>query len=411
MNEPLLSSVVKGELLGEAQALAERLRPFARRVGTAEVAWLDPAGVPSASGKPVLIGPNLYSGSAGLALFFAALEHVTGDGRSGELARGTIALLRRQLARLAGGPQARSFRIGAYIGLGAYIYVFLRVAQWLQWPELTIAACDVAALLTPERILADDALDVMSGSAGAILAMLLLDREVPEASTVRPIERAVTCGEHLLRSRLDVGAGPGGWPANSQPPVCGFAHGAAGIAAALAQLAERTSRQDFLDAALEGLAFERRQYNVDRGNWQVLNEPPPAFSPAWCGGAAGIALGRLSMPVATRDTEVEQEIRAAIAATAEEPETRFDYLCCGEMGRADTLAVAAQRLGRSELWERARALARRTVRSAKDRGGYRWSHPESKLFPLGFFTGVSGIGYGLLRLDGNRELPCVLAQN
>lgn len=345
-----------------------------------------------------------------MALFFAALEHVTGDGRSGDLARDTISLLRRQLARLAElASQPRSFRIGAFVGLSAYIYVFLRVARWLDWPELTTAACEVAALLTPERILADDALDVMSGSAGAILVMLLLDREAPEASAVRPVERAVACGEHLLRSRLEVDAGSGGWPANAQPPVCGFAHGAAGIAAALAQLAERTGRQDFLDAACEGLAFERSQYNAGRRNWRLLNEVSPAFSPAWCGGAAGIALGRLSMPAATRDAEVEQEIKAAITATAEEPESRFDYLCCGEMGRADTLVEAARRLGRSELWHRARALASRTLLGAQDRGGYRWSPPEGKLFPLGFFTGASGIGYGLLRLDGSRELPCVLA--
>jgi type 2 lantibiotic biosynthesis protein LanM len=399
------------EWLTEAQILGERIRLYARRTSNGEVVWLDPEGPASPNGRPALLGPHLYSGSAGVALFFAALEHVVGEGRDIDLVLGTVALLRRQIARLAdttaSGP--RKLKLGGLIGLGSYIYVFLRIARWLDQPQLTTAACEVAALITPERIAADEGLDVMYGSAGAIMALLLLDREAPETEDLLPIERAVTCGEHLLRRRLASAGEPGAWPANGRSPLCGFAHGAAGIAAALARLADRTGREDFLHAAREGLEFERRHYDSGQKNWRLLHDPLPSFSAAWCAGASGIALGRLCMPPGTRDNEAEAELELGLATTANDAESPFDYLCCGDMGRVDVLLEAARRLSDNELRRSAWNLAGQTLARARTRDGcYRWPPSENAIIPPSFFTGASGVGYGLLRLAAIRELPCVL---
>ena len=84
-------------------------------------------------------------------------------------------------------------------------------------------------------------------------------------------------------------------------------------------------------------------------------------------------------------------------------------MCCGNSGRIELLAVAAERLDRGELLEEARLRAAEMLSAAGGPDGLCYSPflPPGVYFP-GFFTGAAGVGYELLRLERPDLLPSVL---
>jgi type 2 lantibiotic biosynthesis protein LanM len=400
--------------LEEASELGKRFLAQAQRAPDGSVFWLKPVRRAADDGKPARLGPHLHAGYAGAALFLSALGKVTGETEYRDVALRTLTPLRRQLAHLTGAPEAAArlqLRLGAVTGIGSFIYTFLRVASLLGEDQLFEEACNAATLITPEQIDGDRALDLMYGSAGALLALLLLEREAPEAwrDKARPLELALACGEHLLRQRVAEPDEPRAWPAHERPPCCGFAHGASGIAYALATLAERTGREDFWLAAQEGIAFERLHYSPEHANWwAVRSRKTPFLLNAWCNGAAGIALGRLSLPRGGDDPQIQEDLDLALKTASSTDDTDADFLCCGNLGRVDILLQASRKLGRKDLLQPAQELAGKVIESARGRPhGYRLN-TEIDQFNPGFYVGLSGIGYTLLRLSGAADLPCVL---
>jgi lantibiotic modifying enzyme len=385
------------------------LRSCVRRATDGSPVWLKPPRPDRGETQPKALGPHLYAGCAGVALFLAALGHVLDEDEWLDLSRRSLAPLRSRLSGLVGASPASAasaLKIGGLIGLGSMIYSFVRVGIWLGDPALLEEACGLATLITPERIAADDSLDLLFGTAGALVGLLVLDREAEPADRdrVKPLERALACGEHLLRRRSS-GEGARGWPYQGGLPLTGFAHGASGIAYALALLARRTGRPDFRQAALEGLAFERLHYSPEARNWQASLAPEKPCMMAWCNGAPGIALSRLQLAaILEGETEIEDELALALDITRDAEESKFDFVCCGNMGRAEILLTAAARLGRSDLFEASRALAS----GVADRGFLRQLEPVHPHYNPGFFRGAAGVGYAFLRC-AEPALPCVLS--
>ena len=68
-------------------------------------------------------------------------------------------------------------------------------------------------------------------------------------------------------------------------------------------------------------------------------------------------------------------------------ERAVETLCCGRFGRLDLLLDAGRRFDRPDLVEAARSIASQRLRAglAQEEG-------------YGFFRGISGLGYTLLRL-------------
>ena len=353
------------------------------------------------------LDPHLYSGTPGVALFLAALARAEEDGAATKkMALEALLPLRRSLRALveeAESGNERAFRIGGMIGLGGYIYSLSMIGDWLEEPVLVDEAHAVTKLLTQKQIDDDKGLDVLHGAAGAILALLALERVSPSVGVEpTPIELARRCAEHLLRHRVDIAGRPGGWPANASPPRSGFAHGSTGIAFALVRLAARTGEAELADAALRGIAFEDASYDTEAGNWRNgFPDRPELMSTWWCAGSSGIILGRLEMlayaadpaPIAERAIEGLQALRKARPAAE-------NFLCCGNLGIVETLLNAHRILRDESLLEEASALAETIFERAKARRGS-LQEPDDQggfLFDPSFFRGAAGAGYLALRL-------------
>ncbi|HEV2343860.1 MAG TPA: type 2 lanthipeptide synthetase LanM [Actinocrinis sp.] len=355
------------------------------------------------------VGFDLYQGAAGIALFLAALDEPC-DGGFRSLALAALNPLRRILEL----PSARhdlaaELGIGGAQGMGSIVYGLGSAARLLAEPALVALAEHAARSIGPESIEADEDLDVISGCAGAILALLALSSWTDDAEW---LERAVGCGRRLLAQRVMTPFGLSAWSVRGREPLTGFAHGAAGIAYALMRLYDATGEAAFLTAALEGIAYENARFDPKRGNWPDLRDRPEGsdsaarYADGWCHGAPGIGLSRLAR---ADDREARADVEIAVRSAMAAGGGGLDSLCCGAFGRTELLLAAGLRLGRPELVEHAKARAASVLGRRSRAGAFRLlpGHPVEADSP-GLFNGVSGIGYQLLRLCDPQRVPSVL---
>lgn len=301
--------------------------------------------------------------------------------------------------------------IGGAAGVGSVIYALVRSADLLEEPALLQDAVDAATLITVARIEADYSHDVVHGAAGAILGLLVLYQAQPERGV---LERAIACGRRLVAQakRPDAVADGRAWRTIGDRQFTGFSHGAAGIAYALLRLYQATGNKAFWAAACEGIAYETSVFSTEAGSWPEIPEPPErkfdqSYPCQWCHGATGIGLARLGGLDVREDRAIHKDIEVAINATVEVPIRTIDDLCCGNFGRLEFLFTAGKHLGRDELVAVALDRAAQLVAKAQESGTFQW-RPGSKGHNSGFFTGMAGVGYELLRLTHPETLPSVL---
>ena len=117
----------------------------------------------------------------------------------------------------------------------------------------------------------------------------------------------------------------------------------------------------------------------------------------WCNGNVGTELGHIHYGLSPPPgpSTISDTSSADLGAT--------DLPCCGNLGRAELFLSA----GCVDL---ATDLVHRVVERARQAGSYQVGHgiPDARWVP-GFFQGLSGIGYQLLRTSAPQVLPCVLA--
>jgi type 2 lantibiotic biosynthesis protein LanM len=391
-----------------ADRIAAELSQYAIRRGPS-AAWigLDWLG-DSEFSQLVCLGPDLYNGTCGIGVFLAAHAAATGNKASAELAYAGLAQLRTNLKSRNAARMARALGLGGAIGLGSIVYALAVMAKCLHDDGLLADARQAAELFTDDLIAADKQLDVVSGSAGAILGLLRLYRDTRSDDVLR---RAVQCGEHLLGQprlgtdgqRTWVGQGSGSRGLN------GMSHGAAGFAYALASLAQATGRAEFAQAAAECIAFENSSYDAQRHNWPDLRDVGGLLWPCqWCHGAPGIGLARIatSRLGGIDDARLKADIQNAVEGSRLGRPTAVDTLCCGALGGVEFFCEAGAALGRDDLRALAQERLAAVLQTATAAGDYRWNSGKGR-FNLGLFRGLAGVGYTLLRrVDG--ALPNVL---
>jgi type 2 lantibiotic biosynthesis protein LanM len=357
---------------------------------------------------------NLYDGIAGIGLFMAALATVTNGVMWRHAALGTVRPLRQLLERATAKEILAAAPIGACDGVGSIVYALSWMSRFLEDISLADLAVGLTQTLTKEQIDTDTRLDVVGGSAGAILCLLALHHVVREPGL---LELAECCGDHLLAAQVTTGDGGGAWPAQNKHPLAGFAHGAAGIAYTLTSLFRLTGKQELLDAAKRAYLYERSLFSPAKANWPIVqgardrSSEQGAFMTAWCHGAPGVGLARVLNLDELCDEHILEEIDTAIHTTAHLERNRSDHICCGNLGRSDVILTTGLRMVRPNLVDAAKAVAVQVTSRAREQ--QRFFLPTTpfqySVLTPGFFRGLSGIGYQLLRIAYPERLPSVLS--
>jgi len=356
----------------------------------------------------------VYDGTAGIGLFLARLSPYVDDPILRTTAKGALAQALTAVDSLSDAGE-----YGFYSGVSGIGWACIEAGAALKCEALVErghAALDRAASLPPK----DQRLDIINGSAGLIpplLAFAADDRRGPF------LESAERHAGNLMRLASRTGQG---WSWDTlgmahERHLLGFAHGASGIAYALAMLGKATGRQDLFSAAKEALRYERAHFRVTEGNWPDLRsfaQPGPTGEPpcmlAWCHGAPGIGVARLALhTLMPGEPEFLAEAETAIRTTSATLGNAITgmgnlSLCHGDGGNADLLIMGFDVLGRPELRQVAEITADRALDRFED-GGMPWSCGVMDAGETpNLLLGLAGIGYFFLRLYDSAQVSTVL---
>ncbi|MGB9721840.1 MAG: type 2 lanthipeptide synthetase LanM family protein [bacterium] len=398
---------IKIKAMKVALDVAEKLDQFAM-YGKRDICWI---GLTFDNEGYLSVGPlsiDLYSGICGILLFLAYLDKISGNKKYTSISQSGLITLRRLIKR----NKSWLNSLGAFSGWGGIIYTYSHLgALWrrpLLYKEAEGLALSVAHLIEKDKYF-----DIMAGVSGFILSLLSLYSCWP---TAKILNLAIKCGEHLVTNArlLETGIG---WTTTSQTPASGFGHGAAGIALALIKLFEVSKDKRFKKAAFDAIAYERSLFIPERQNWITwdtseqsndakTNQPRAVFPVAWCHGAVGIGLSRLSMLNYINDNIIHTEIRSAIYST-------FNYgfgynhsLCHGDFGNFDFLLYASQFSKYKNLRKKVNNIAA-SILEGIDKYGFRFSN-KFQVETCGLMIGLAGIGYECLRIVDPGHVPSVL---
>lgn len=365
--------------------------------------WIAPSALTDGDHfEHISLGPSLYAGSSGVALFYAALYRTTGNPAHRQAALDSLKPLYQAIHRAVRGPVQLS------TALLRDIYPVLLCSQFLADASLLQPLHNLLERVSKRALEQDTGLDVILGSAGTILNLLAFLRATGDQ---RAVQLASIAGEHLIAHRIETTSGLRAWK-TLDAALGGFAHGVAGISLSLERLGVETANSRYLDASLEALAYERTLYSPQHRNWADLRhtskgEPASYSAAAWCHGAPGIGMAYLCISDLRSDPNLEESISLARETAAIHSTSASDTVCCGAFGRAAFFDRLARKRGDSE----AAALRDGILADFVKRGPLQSRLVEdipAYFESPGFFNGLSGLGYELLRHFFDTELPPVM---
>jgi type 2 lantibiotic biosynthesis protein LanM len=407
---PRVESLAKDAIMETVTEVERHITTTSFRNARGEMGWLAP--IPTSHDgcyEHRWTGNGLYAGSAGIAILYAALFKVSGNDNFRDQGIASISPLNNALlSRTRSGLQHDLDLLRDTYAVGV-------VSKLLGDTSLIHPALSCVKDFNPKTLEYDSTFDVLGGAAGALLSIMSLHRSFPSHSW---LGTARMIGDHLVASQVAVNESHRAWK-TLDAPLTGFAHGASGIALALLRLSDATGDTRYASAAFEALAYESASFNPAEGNWPDLRNTTEKGrhsydACAWCHGATGIGLARIALEdvrayraAPPAPTQCADDIARARQATLSIARPPLEHLCCGAMGRATFLDLLAKKHCDSEA-----ALMRDTIaNSILKQPVTTWRMIRGVRDPImvpGFFNGMAGVGYELLRMYVDSSLPCVL---
>ena len=354
-----------------------------------------------------VLGPDLYSGTSGVALFLAELYAVT---RNQDFRRSALGAIHHSLACCDSIPSR--LRLGLFTGWTGIALAAVRIGRILDQPELDHRARNLLVRVLAEQFDRSE-FDMISGRAGAISALIVLHFLLKDSFL---IDFAVRLGRELVNAAEESGDAIS-WKlagVQSHHHLTGFSHGTAGAACSLLELYSTTGISSFRNSALGAFQYERRWFNASEGNWPDFRAASstrtrrPSTFPClsfWCHGAPGIALSRLRAYELLNDEPSLVEAKFALETTRKSVLAAHTSgmgnfsLCHGVCGNAEAILYG------SEIAEDPRAQDTDTLHKVALSSIERFGQRES-VWPCGthvgetpgLMLGLSGIGHHFLRL-------------
>ncbi|MEV7689621.1 type 2 lanthipeptide synthetase LanM family protein [Streptomyces bungoensis] len=381
-------------LLAAACGIADEIAARAVRAD-GRTNWLGLEQVSGPHWAVLPMGAGLGQGYCGVALFLAETDALTGAGRYAALAREAVLPLPALMKALAADPElSAAAGPGAYDGLAGIVYALPRLSALLG-EDLTDCLPDALTALGHAVAACPDP-GLAGGRAGALAAAVAVHEATgaPEAlrlaDTVADLLLVTACGPAPSAGHPHGAAGAGRSAGAADHGVSavpgrdfGLADGAAGIGWALRRYAGRrperaSAHASAADALLRAAVRDARAAHAD---------------PSWASGVAGVAAAAPAFAGA---------LPARLADVGVDPGLSLGQ---GTLGRLEALAVLAERGDAAA----AGTLGRRTgqVLALVEAQAHRCATPDHVPSP-GLLTGLSGIGYGLLRLAHPATVPSVL---
>jgi lantibiotic modifying enzyme len=369
---------------------------------------------PAVPGDPSSIASNLYSGSAGVALFFMEAHKATGERKYLDQARAAVNHLAATYDAIEDS--------GLYTGLAGVCYAIAEGHRLTGDRAYLSAARRCTARLRDraKRVGAglewSDTTDIIGGGAGIGLYLLYAARSFDGAESR---ETAILTGRRLVSLARPEPTGSS-WRMNPTFPrvMPNFSHGTAGVAYFFATLYADTRQKEFLKAAVDGAKYLQSIAQTTGDVCLIMHNAPEGtdlYYLGWCHGPAGTArlFHQLHRVTGTREWSswVDRSARGILRSGIPESQTPGFWnnvgQCCGSAGVGEFFLALHRAKARPEYLAMAKRVTTNLLaRGTRDAAGLRWTHAEHRVKPellqaqTGFMQGAAGIGTWLLHLDG-----------
>ena len=406
-----------GDLARAVDEAADAIHTGAVDNGSGDRTWLTLSLLPDGDRVQLsFTGDGLYDGRIGIAAFqamaagstrFAATDYTDTLGPVARKALSTSPHVRHRYVRDLG--------VG-WTGLGGLLRLW-------DTPAFRDIADTASAELTLGLIKRDAFFDLLGGVAGLIGP---LSRRLRNGN---PTDQTATVLRLAARHLADAQLTGGGWPfREATRPLTGLSHGASGMGIALIEAGLALRDEEFISRGVRAFAYERACFDDARGNWPDFRthacgpDGQPSSMIAWCHGAPGIGLARLSaltlLPDHPDARVWREELEVAMATTSAAPLGYLDHLCCGSLGRAAVLRIAGLKTGKAEWLHAADELTHEVLARATSDGGYHFPFDDPDVTsgtsadPIaqspGFMNGLAGVGAHFIATARNEHLGDVL---
>lgn len=371
--------------------------------------WLQTQAKVTSDGIRWAAAADLYTGQAGVVLFYLELFAATENFQD-------LAMARNGAEQLWNMTKDRIEQMdpGLYTGLSGIAFTLEEV--YVSTGEVRFRNAAERLLNHIHKVPIPEVTDLIAGKAGIGLALLYGAKCLQ-----RPNDLRLACeyGDRLIGQAQHTDVGWKWFMTEDFPRMMpNFSHGTAGVAYFLAGLFRETGNRRFLDAAQEGAAYLVKIARREEEGFRIFHHEPGGedlFYLGWCHGTPGTS--RLFWRLAELDEKAKWEpfLSAGARSITQHglPARRSPGfwnnvgVCCGSAG----IARYALDLFDSRLTEpKYLVLAQRLTADLLDRGtrdadGLRWTHaehrtrPESLSTQVGYMQGAAGIGIWLLHLD------------
>lgn len=352
----------------------------------------------------VPLGFDLYNGNIGISLYLAAYSKYSNLKEYQALAEDALSELIEYIHDRNGDRFARTLGIGACTGIGSVVYgltAFSKITNNKKYCNFAVVA---ASLMTEQLINSDKKLDVIGGTAGAIISLLYLYKSTG-ISTI--LDKAVFCGNRLLNLKRVIVNGKKCWVGAGfdEIPSGGFSHGAAGFAYAYSMLFHYTKNIKYSKAVSDSLSYMNDTYfdgdwidNILDTNGKIVRRRPIFRSSQWCHGGIGIGLSRLGSRNNLGEDlkKINSDLLRAIEASKLFGNKFMDSLCCGAMGEVEFLSQVGSYFNNPQILQSAKDCLLKTIYRSKLNRGYQFGGGPDD-YHLGLFRGITGVGYTILR--------------
>ena len=180
----------------------------------------------------------------------------------------------------------------------------------------------------------------------------------------------------------------------------GMAHGASGITVALFRLGYETKKSQFTNLGIKLLEYDRTMFDSKNQGWIDKRNNELAYK--WCHGSTGIGLSRIMIQKYYNDPTINEEIELSVSLASNNLKID-DCLCHGNFGDIELL-LNYYETNTSESFD---LLVNKKITDIFCHNDYRIRSLGS-FISLGIYTGLSGVGYELLRLYSPSTVPSIL---
>ena len=346
--------------------------------------------------------PNtLYDGTVGINLVFHLYEWIYQDKKYHEICDVLDNRILRYIDTISDGKKSiAEFNTGVFCGEGSILYALNILYEIYDDSKYKLYFDKWLSCM--ETIISEDCLfDLISGNSGIVLVLINMYKKT---GTPTYLQKAIQIAEQLIEDMV-TDNGKVGWKSEVVPEVlAGFAHGNSGFIEMFSRLYEVYPQAKYLRVLSRLVEYENSLYSEKNNNWTDLRKFPEEDQNrdqpiAWCHGAAGILLSRLTLYNAIKNSgetalfqQVIKDISLAKNKLIEDGLHAGFCLCHGNMGNLLILKRYAEIFDDKQV---------RSICDSRFEQILEFLNEENilptELYNPGFMTGLSGIAYALLK--------------